>query len=81
MVNHEARLYKLEAMGVGGKVLNIFWEFLMRRSQRVTVDRQLSVFFPMLSGVPQGSVLDPLVFILFTSDMWHSITKKYHGLC
>ena len=76
LVNHRALVFKLQAMGVGGRVLNVIKEFLTDRLQCVSVDGQLSDHCRVISGVPQGSVLGPLLFILFTSDMWSGLENK-----
>ena len=76
LVNHQALLYKLKLMGVGGSVFGILKDFLTNRRQRVSVDGSFSQFKPVVSGVPQGSVLGPLLFILFTADMWNNLENK-----
>ena len=76
LVNHKALLYKLKLMGLGGSIFNIFEEFLTDRKQRVSVDGCFSGSQPVVSGVPQGSVLGPLLFILFTADMWNGLENK-----
>ena len=75
-VNHLALIYKLKLLGIGGSILNILTEFLTRRTQRVVVDGQLSDIRYVVSGVPQGSVLGPLLFIIYTSDMWLDLENK-----
>ena len=75
-VNHCALAFKLRSMGVGGKFLNIISSFLSDRVQRVSLDGKYSSFSRVVSGVPQGSVLGPLLFILFTADMWNNISSK-----
>ena len=75
-VNHKALLYKLKLMGIDGPVFNIFKEFLTNRKQRVAIDGSFSDYKPVISGVPQGSVLGPLLFILYTADMWNNLENK-----
>ena len=65
-VNHLGILYKLCSVGIGGSALSILTEFLSNRSQQVMVDGCLSKLVNVVSGVPQGSVLDPLLFLLYT---------------
>ena len=76
LVNHEALLYKLKLIGVGGPIFNVFKNFLTNRQQRTCVDGSFSSFNPVLSGVPQGSVLGPLFFILYTADMWYDLENQ-----
>ena len=69
LVNHKALVFKLQSLGVGGWVLGLLVDFLTGRKQRVVVDGVFSEARPILSGVPQGSVLGPLLFLVYTSDM------------
>ena len=66
-VNHQVILYKLCSVGIGGSVLSILTQFLSHRSQHVMVDGCRSKLVNVISGVPQGSVLCPLLFLLYTS--------------
>ena len=72
-VNHEAFVFKLRQLGVGGPFLSILTEFFSNRLQRVVVDGQFNEYRNVISGIPQGSVLGPLVFILYTHDMWFGL--------
>ena len=75
-VNHKALIFKLRQMGVGGAFLSIVTEFLTNRLQRVSVDGHYSEYRNVISGVPQGSVLGPVLFILYTHDMWFGLENR-----
>jgi hypothetical protein len=58
------------------KVVNWIKEFLLGRSQRVRVDGQLSEEVRVTSGVQQGSVLGPLMFLAYINDIWRNIESN-----
>ena len=62
-VNHLGILYKIYSVGIGGSVLSILTQFLSNRSQQVMVDGCRSKLLNVVSGVPQGSGLGPLLFL------------------
>ena len=80
-VNRKALIFKLRQLGVGGPFLSILTEFLSNRVQRVVVDGQFNDYRNIISGVPQGSVLGPLLFILYTHDLWFGLENMPCIIC
>ena len=62
-INHEILCNKLEIYGIRGTALNWFISYLNNRQQCVCIDKVLSNFKEIRCGVPQGSVLGPLLFL------------------
>ena len=69
-VNHLSILYKLSFVGIGASVWSILTQFLSNRSQQVMVDGCRSKLVNVVSGLQHGSVLGPLLFLLYTSELF-----------
>ena len=74
-VPHKRLLNTISKYGIKGKTLNWITVFLTDRRQRVVVNESFSEWAPIVSGVPQGSVLGPILFLLYINSMTDGITS------
>ena len=76
-VSHDVLLDRLHNdVGLRGNALNWFYSYLSQRSQRVSIHGTLSNYFDLDCGVPQGSCLGPLLFVVYASKLF-TIIKKH----
>ena len=74
-VPHKRLLLKLEHIGIKGELLDWIKGFLSNRRQRVLCDGVTSCWEGVISGVPQGSILGPLLFIIYVNDIGDNISS------
>ena len=75
-VPHLRLIEKIAENGIGGKITKWIKCWLRDRKQRVIVNNATSDWLPVLSGVPQGSVLGPCLFVIYINDIDDTVSSK-----
>ena len=73
---HEGVIFKLKQNGISGDLLNILTDFLSNRKQRVVLNGQVSTWTSINAGVPQGSILGPLLFLIYINDLSENLSSN-----
>ena len=74
-VSHEKLIYKLEMYGIRNPLLDWFRDYLIGRRHRVIIDDVCSYWKEVHSGVPQGSILGPTLFIIYINDISQNLSE------
>lgn len=73
---HKGLIFKLKQNGISGNLLHFFENYLRNRKQRFALNGTFSDYASIDSGVPKGSVLGPLLFLIYINDLEKGIKSK-----
>ena len=68
-IDHDILICKLNNYGVRGKALDLLISYMSNRHQYVEIDGTISKMNKIVTGVPQGSILGPLLFLIYINDL------------
>ena len=76
-VGHAGLIYKLRQNGISGDLINILNDFLTNRKQGVVLNGPCSSWDDIRAGIPKGSILGPLLFFIYVSNLKNGLKSEY----
>ena len=73
---HDGVIFKLERNGMSGELLNILIDFLSNMNQRVLFNGEVSAWISVNAGVSQGSISEPLLFLIYINDLSNNLPSN-----